>query len=82
MDREMSCRIRVLGELSPAWSIWFDGLTVSPEPDGSTVLMGNLPDQAALHGFLAQIRDLGLTLVSVDVFDSRDETGSSRPVRG
>ena len=57
--------IRVEGHLTADWSDWFAGLTVRQEADGETVLYGPL-DQAALHGALAKVRDLGLTLVSVN----------------
>jgi hypothetical protein len=57
--------IRVRGRLGPEWSAWFDGLTISHQPQGETVLSGPVPDQAALHGILIKIRDLGLPLVSV-----------------
>lgn len=56
--------IRVEGHLAADWSDWFDGLAVCQEPEGQTVLSGSL-DQAALHGVLAKIRDLGLVLVAV-----------------
>ena len=57
--------IRVQCCLGPEWSAWFDGLTLSCKPRGETVLSGPLPDQAALHGTLIKIRDLGLPLLSV-----------------
>ena len=57
--------IRVEGHIGPAWSRWFDDLTVEERDDGSTCLHGALPDQAALHGLLNKIRDLGMTLLSV-----------------
>lgn len=57
--------IRVKTHLSADWSDWFTGLTVRQEVDGETVLSGPL-DQAALHGVLAKIRDLGLILVAVN----------------
>ncbi len=57
--------IRVQGHIGRAWSRWFDHLTVEEMNDGSTVLRGDLPDQAALHGLLNKVRDLGMTLLSV-----------------
>ena len=62
--------IRVEGHLALNWSDWFEGLTIRQKPNGETVLSGSL-DQAALHGVLAKIRDLGLVLVAVD--RSREE---------
>jgi hypothetical protein len=59
-------RVRVQGELDPAWSTVLAGLAVTAEPDGTTLVSGELPDQAAVHGLLASIRDLGLSLVSVE----------------
>jgi hypothetical protein len=55
--------IRVQGHIGQAWSRWFDHLTVEELGDGSTVLRGDLPDQAALHGLLNKVRDLGMTLL-------------------
>ena len=57
--------IRLAGHLDPRWAAWFDGMTVSREPDGTTAVRGEVPDQAALHGLLQRVRDLGLPLVSV-----------------
>ena len=57
--------IRLAGHLAAHWAVWFDGLTVSHEGDGITVIRGPVADQAALHGFLERVRDLGLPLVSV-----------------
>jgi hypothetical protein len=57
--------IRLAGHLDPRWVAWFDGLAVTAQADGSTVIAGHIPDQAALHGILQRVRDLGLTLVSV-----------------
>ena len=58
-------QIKVVGHLDPAWSEWFEDLTMRHEPDGCTVLTGSLVDQAALYGVLIKIRDLGVRLVSV-----------------
>jgi hypothetical protein len=62
--KQQHYEIRVKAHLAADWSDWFEGLTVHQEADGETVLSGSL-DQAALHGVLARIRDLGLTLISV-----------------
>lgn len=59
-------RIRISGHLDPAWSGWFDGLTITQQADGTTTLVGLVVDQAALFGLLARLRDLGATLLSVE----------------
>ena len=50
---------------SARWAAWFDGLTLTNEPDGTTLIRGPVADQAALHGLLQKVRDTGLPLVSV-----------------
>lgn len=57
--------IRVRGRLDPRWASWFDGWTLSAADDGTTVLRSGAVDQAALHGVLQALRDLGLLLLSV-----------------
>jgi hypothetical protein len=64
--------IRVSGVLDDCWSSWFDGFTVDSR-DGESVLRGPVVDQAALHGLLARIRDLGLPLVSVRTYVDDEE---------
>jgi hypothetical protein len=59
-------RICIRGLLDSSWSEWFDGLTVTPEADGTTTLTGQIVDQAALYGVLGRLRDLGATLVTVE----------------
>ena len=61
--------IRVRGHLDDRWSDWLGGLTIQRRDDGTTVLAGSVVDQAALHGVLASIRDLGLPLLSVNRVD-------------
>jgi hypothetical protein len=61
--------LRVEGVLDQRWSDWFDGLQISSEPGGVTVLSGPVADQAALHGLLAKVRDLALPLISVRRID-------------
>jgi hypothetical protein len=57
--------IRIAGHLGPRWSAWFDGLTVAADDDGTTVLRGPVVDQAALHGLLQKLRDVGVPLLSL-----------------
>lgn len=57
--------IRLTGHLDDRWAAWFDGLSLTHGSDGTTVLRGQVVDQAALHGLLQKVRDLGLPLISV-----------------
>ncbi|MGB0100384.1 MAG: hypothetical protein WBP61_08895 [Nocardioides sp.] len=68
--------IRLHGHLDERWTAWFDDMTISVEPGGVTVLRGEVADQAALHGLLARLRDLGLPLIAV----TPDRAGE--PARG
>jgi hypothetical protein len=65
--------IRIKGHLDDRWAEWFEGLTITLEEDGDTLITGPVVDQAALHGLLKKVRDLGMPLVSV----SPVEPGSS-----
>jgi hypothetical protein len=58
--------IRLKGHLEARWEQWFDGLTITLEENGNTLLSGPLADQASLHGILKKVRDLGLILLSVN----------------
>ena len=62
----MDYQIRIKGHLGREWTDWFEGLTITLEDDGETLLTGALIDQAALHGLLRKVRDLGMPLVSVN----------------
>ena len=64
--------IRLSGHLHERWAAWFDGLSVTHRDDGTTVISGPLADQAALHGLLQRVRDLGLPLISVTELDATD----------
>lgn len=66
--------IKIEGHLDESWAEWFEGLLFTYENDGSTTLSGEIADQAALHGLLKKIRDLGLPLLSVNRLDS-DQLG-------
>jgi hypothetical protein len=69
----MRYEIRVQGHMGQQWSRWFDDLTVEQLDDGSTCLRGTLPDHAALYGLLDKVRDLGMTLLSVQHVDANEE---------
>jgi hypothetical protein len=68
--------LRIVGHLDKYWSAWFDGLTLIHEDDGTTTLCGAVTDQAELHGLLAKVRDLGLTLISVNTIDGPSAFGA------
>jgi hypothetical protein len=72
LGQPAECQIRVRGYLDSSWSDWFDGLAVTSEPDGETLLSGPVADQAALHGLLKKVRDLGLLLVLVKWVEADD----------
>ena len=63
--------IRLKGHLETRWAAWFDGLSLTQECDGTTVIRGSVIDQAALHGLLSKVRDLGLPLVAVTQVDPK-----------
>ena len=64
-----SYEIRLKGHLHSRWSAWFDGLSLTNESDGTTLIHGPVADQAALYGLLQKTRDLGLPLISVNHID-------------
>ena len=72
--------IRLKGHLDARWANRFEGLTITLEEDGNTLLTGPVIDQAALHGLLKKVRDLGLPLVSVSPLKHGPTT--TRPLRG
>ena len=61
----MQYEIRVEGHLGTRWAAWFDGLSVTSGDDGTTSLRGPVVDQAALHGLLQKLRDVGIPLISL-----------------
>jgi hypothetical protein len=74
-DATMVYQIRVKGHLGPGWTDWFSGLAVTLEDNGDTVLTGPVADQAALHGLLRKVRDLGLPLRAVQCVEP-DQTAA------
>ncbi|MGD9933048.1 MAG: hypothetical protein AB7T37_04945 [Dehalococcoidia bacterium] len=69
--------IRLQGHLDLRWTHRMDGMAFALERDGTTTLTGSLPDQAALHGLLARIRDLGVPIVSIQRLSPEEEVGNS-----
>ena len=65
-DQPMVYQIRIKGHLSHQWADWFEGLTITLEEGGDTLLTGPVADQAALHGWFKKVRDLGMPLLAVN----------------
>ena len=65
-SQPMVYQIRIKGHLGSQWTEWFEGLTITLEENGDTLLTGPVIDQAALHGWLKKVRDLGMPLLSVN----------------
>ena len=74
-DEARTYEIRLKGHLDDKWADWFDGLTITRADNGETLLRGAVVDQAALHGVLRKVRDLGLPLVSVNQIDPKQANG-------
>ena len=72
----MIYQIRIKGHLDPRWSEWFGGLTIRLEDNGDSLLTGPVVDQAALHGLLRKVRDLGMQLISVTSIEPGPVNGS------
>ena len=71
--------IRVKGHLGSRWTAWFDGLSIANEDDGTTVIRGAVVDQAALHGLLQKLRDVGIPLLSLTQLSPDAPTAPSAP---
>ena len=69
-DEPCTYEVRVGRHLDDHWAEWFENLTLTREADGTTTLRGPVPDQAALHGLLIKIRDLGMTLIALNAIES------------
>jgi len=74
LNQPVVYQIRIKGQLDSQWADWFAGLTITLEEDGDTLLTGPVVDQAALHGLLKKVRDLGLPLVSVSPLEHGPST--------
>ena len=78
-DQSTVYQIRLKGQLDARWTDWFGGMVVALSEDGDTVLTGPVTDQAALHGLLRKVRDIGIPLVSVNEVKSEPQTGGWKP---
>ncbi len=65
--------IIIRGHLPPQWAAAFEGMAVTCLPDGNTCIYGSLPDQSALYGLLMRLRDLGITLISINVVEPKED---------
>lgn len=75
----MRYEIRVKGHLASRWAAWFDDLTLTHENDGTTTISGPVADQAALHGLLQKLRDVGIPLISVTPQAGDDPAAPDQP---
>jgi len=71
-NRPTIYQIKIKSHLSSDWTDWFEGLTITPEEDGDTLLTGPVIDQAALYGLIKKVRDLGMTLISLNPVQPND----------
>ena len=71
-------QIRIKGQLDHQWTDWFGGLAITLQPNGDTLLTGPVVDQAALHGLLRKVRDLGMPLLSIKPRDSQSTGTTTR----
>jgi hypothetical protein len=74
----MIYQIRIKGHLGSHWLAWFEGLDITLEEDGNTLLTGTVVDQAALHGILKKVRDLGMPLLSINSSGGADPEDTSQ----
>jgi hypothetical protein len=79
--RSVQYEIRIEGRLGARWAAWFDELSITTDDDGTTVLRGSVPDQAALHGLLQKVRDLGIPLISLVPVEEPTDS-AARPDEG
>ena len=75
--RPLVYELRITGHLGREWTDWFEGLAITLDDNGDTLLTGPVVDQAALHGVLMKVRDLGLPLIAIVTIDRRDDHATS-----
>ena len=77
----MIYHVRIKGHLGRQWTEWFEGMTITPEENGDTLLTGPVIDKAALYGLLRKVRDLGMPLLSVNPFEPDPADAAQQPLR-
>ena len=75
-------QIRIEGQFGEQWTDWFDGLSITQEEGGTTLLTGPIVDQSALHGVLKKVRDLGMPLVSVNRIETDGYSNPNQLTKG
>ncbi len=78
-EEQRRYELRVKGQLADRWTAWFDGMTLTLQADGTTVLDGLVADQSALHGLLHKVSDLGLELISVTRTPAAQTSAAAEP---
>jgi hypothetical protein len=81
-EKAVTYQIRIEGQIGQQWTDWFEGLTITQEEDGTTVLTGPVVDQSALHGLLKKVRDLGAPLVSVNRMETDVSSDPNQLTKG
>lgn len=81
-EKGMIYQIRIEGPLGQQWTDWFDGMSISQEQDGTTLLTGPVVDQSELHGLLKKVRDLGIPLISVNRMETDGSSNPSQMTKG
>lgn len=74
LDDPAQYEIRIDGHIDSEWADWFEGMSVTAQTDGTTLLSGLVADQAALHGLVRKVGSLGMTLVSINVVRTDDDS--------
>jgi hypothetical protein len=77
----MIYQVRIKGHLGRQWTEWFEGMTITPEENGDTLLTGPVVDQAALYGLLRKVRDVGMPWLSVNPFEPDPADAAQQPLR-
>lgn len=80
MDENIYCQVHISGHFSNRWSDWFESLTIDNQPNGEAILYGWLPDQAAFFGVLNHMRDLGMTLIYLEMISSKNLLANSNSI--